>query len=153
MRKSNAASTQIKNRSENIVLITEPTVAGGKISNLSRQNTQLYAHVGRGRDDAPRAALRVGKDLNPWLVAEYTNRDMCVVAVKIESQLTYLCSLYLDITIDPKNPLFEQLVDVCNRERIPLVVGMDSNSHSPLWGCPDKNERGEALEDIFLSKN
>ena len=55
--------------------------------------------------------------------------------------------------MDPKNPLFEQLVDVCNRERIPLVVGMDSNSHSPLWGCPDKNERGEAQEDIFLSKN
>ena len=46
-RKSNAASTQINNRSENIVLITEPTVAG-KISNLSRQNTQLFAHVGGG---------------------------------------------------------------------------------------------------------
>ena len=86
LRKSNAASTQINNRSENIVLMTEPTVAAGKISNLSRQNTQLFAHVGRGRDDAPRAALRVGKDLNPWLVAEYTSRDMCVVAVKIESK-------------------------------------------------------------------
>ena len=30
LRKSNAASTQINNRSENIVLITEPTVAAGK---------------------------------------------------------------------------------------------------------------------------
>ena len=78
---------------------------------------------------------------------------MCVVAIKIESILVYVCSLYLDINFDVKSRLFCKLVDMCNQERIPLIVGMDSNAHSPLWGCPDRNERGEGLEEIFLTKN
>ncbi|MEO0804506.1 MAG: hypothetical protein AAFY57_19895, partial [Cyanobacteria bacterium J06642_2] len=78
---------------------------------------------------------------------------MCVVAVKIESKLVYMCSLYLDINLEVRNRSFLRLIDWCDRERIPLIVGTDSNAHSPLWGCPDKNERGEEMEDILLTQN
>ena len=150
LRKSNVAATEINKRSESIVLVTEPPVAGGKTKSLKQPNAQIFSHEGK---ESPRSAIRVAKGLHPWLVPEYTERDICVVAIQIKSKLVYLCSLYLDITFDIRHQLFCKLVDRCNQERIPLVVGMDSNAHSPLWGSPDRNERGEELEEILLSKN
>ena len=146
MQKSKAAAIELNNGSDSIVLITEPS----KIRNLNRANTQIFFHEGH---QSPRAAIRVDQDLSPWLVPEYSDRDMCVVAVKLESKLVYVCSLYLDINLEVCRRSFSRLIDWCNRERISLIVGMDSNAHSPLWGCPDKNERGEALEEVLLTQN
>lgn len=151
LRASKAASVELNTRSEEIVFITEPYCAGRKIPMLlNRKDTQVLAAVGPHR---PRAALRVRKDLHPWLVPEFTERDVCVVAIKIESRMIYVCSLYSDIELEVRNVTFLKLVDWCQKERIPLVVGMDSNAHSPLWGSDDRNSRGEELEEILLTKN
>lgn len=151
LRSAKSASVEINSRSEDIVFITEPYCAGKKVPMLlNRANTQVLADVGQHR---PRAALRVRKDLHPWLVPEFTDRDMCVAAIKIQTRLVYVCSLYLDIELQVHRPNFLKLVDWCDKERIPLVTGMDSNAHSPLWGSDDRNSRGEELEEIFLGKN
>ena len=83
----------------------------------------------------------------------FTDEDVCIAAVKINGILVYLCSLYLDILESVQNKKFLEAVRWCEREKIPFVVGMDSNAHSPPWGSSDKNPRGEELEDIFLVEN
>ena len=151
LRCSKAASVELKKKENEIVFITEPyTGARKKVLMLDDQHVVVVADGGPHR---PRAALRVRKDLSPWPVPEFTNQDICVAAIKIENKLTYLCSLYLDIEMEVCNQTFLKLIASCQKEKIPLVIGMDSNSHSPLWGSSDRNSRGEELEGIFLTKN
>ena len=152
LHRSRAASSELNVKNELVSFITEPycSVKTKKVILLDRSDYLVHAHVG---PHWPRAALRVHRDLNPWFVPDFSDRDICVTAIKIDNKLCYLCSLYLDIEVEVHNQKFLRLIEKCQRERIPLVTGMDSNAHSPLWGCLDKNTRGEELEDIFLTKN
>ena len=143
-------SAQLNDRLEEIVFITEPVTVNGKVKCCNIQNARVLA------GDHPhrvRAALRLHQDLFPWLVEEFTDEDMCTAAVTIEGKLVYVCSLYLDITFEARKSLFVKLIDWCDSKRIPLVIGADCNAHSVLWGCDESNPRGEALEDLFLTKN
>jgi len=102
----------------------------------------------------PRAAMYVRKDLEPWLVEEFTDRDLSVCTIKIDNKLWYLASVYMDITFNIKeNNKLLGLVDYCSQNRIPLLLGMDCNAHSILWGSESTNARGEDLEDLILEKD
>ena len=164
LQKSKAASLEIQRKDIGVVFITEPHYVGKNVSNLIyRAQTQVLSAGGQHR---PRAALRVAKDLDPWLVSEFSDSDMCAASIKIghpvsdgtvvntgNTKRCVVCSLYLDILLDTNHQKFLKLIDWCERERMPLVVGMDSNAHSPLWGSDERNTRGEQLEDLFLAKN
>ena len=41
--------------------------------------------------------------------------------------------------------------DFARQHRALLLLGMDSNSHSTLWGCPMTDNRGEDIEDWLLN--
>ena len=64
-----------------------------------------------------------------------------------------LCSAYLDITKDVWPDLLQELTAHCARKQIKLVLGLDCNAHSPLWGCDDSNPRGESLEERIIQNN
>ena len=65
-----------------------------------------------------------------------------------------LVSHYMDGTLSsPISKEFSSVVDYCNRERLPLVVGCDANSHSEAWGNSDCNPRGLILESFLASSN
>ena len=148
---SKAASVELNKKEATVAFMTEPYAPSNRISSLLKKAHHMtFSALGPAK---PRAALRVKSDLNPWLVTGFTDEDMCVVAIKISGQEVYLCSLYLDILQTIFKPAFLKLVEWCNRKRMPLVIGMDSNAHSPLWGSDDKNARGEDLENIFLTRN
>ena len=36
------------------------------------------------------------------------------------------------------------------KKKLPLIVGMDSNAHSSMWGAEDTNDRRRELEEIFF---
>ncbi len=42
------------------------------------------------------------------------------------------------------------LIERCALKGLPLIMGIDSNAHSPLWGGEKTNKRGEALEELIL---
>jgi ribonuclease HI len=130
-------------------MITEPKVVKSNVSALDRRAGDVHYALGSN----PRSCIRTKTGLNPWPVSEFMNRDICTVAIKIKGRLTYVCSMYLDITFPAKNPKLVDLIDKCEREGIALLVGMDSNAHSVLWGCSVSNARGEALEDLIAEKN
>ena len=147
---SKVASAELNTYSKCVVFITEPFTVGNQVRMLNRPLTKVLAHDGPHR---ARAALRVHQALEPWIVTNMCSPDLCVAVINIEGRLTYIASLYLDILLDVEYPPFLKLVDTCQRDGIPLILTMDSNSHSPLWGSDERNGRGERLEDIFLSKN
>ena len=41
----------------------------------------------------------------------------------------------------------------CKKKNLPLIVGMDSNTHSSMWGAEDTNDRGRELEESFFELN
>ena len=92
LHKSQAASAILNERKDCIALITEPYSPRGLIKMLNKDTMQVLAMNGK---HPLRAAVRVDKDLHPWLVPEYSDGDFCVVALKIESKLIYIGSLYL----------------------------------------------------------
>ena len=64
-----------------------------------------------------------------------------------------ISSIYLDITKPTILPLMAQLVEYCKVNKLPLICGLDANAHSPLWGSPDTNPRGEDLEFFIFENN
>ena len=105
--------------------------------------------------DRPRAAIWGSRGVNLWLVQEYSSVDICTVLWRPPGRGTpdiMVASLYLDITgtgedFFPKE--FVALVRHCQGNNIPLLVCMDSNAHSTLWG-KDNNKRGEQLEEFMF---
>ena len=61
-----------------------------------------------------------------------------------------VASVYLDIKMDPVPEWLEKLVDFARVKKYSLILGMDSNSHSVLYGL-DTNARGEELESFIVN--
>ena len=97
LQKSSVPSSQLSNRNEEIVFITEPFVKRRKVDSLPNNGHSII--LACERSHRPRAALRLDRNLSPWLVEEFTDEDMCVAAVNVESRLVYVCSLYLDLSL------------------------------------------------------
>jgi len=62
-------------------------------------------------------------------------------------------SVYMahDITCPP--PKVNEVVEYCNTNRLPLVVGGDANAHHTLWGSSDINERGIQLLEFIVEQD
>ena len=148
---SKMASLELSKQKCEIAFITEPYIQCGKVTTLlNNASSIVLAAEGVPR---PRAALRVGRGLHPWIVPQFRGEDICTACFKISGKTVYACSLYLDIEKTVHHRNFLSLVEHCHRERSALVVCTDSNAHSPMWGSADLNSRGEDLETIVLSKN
>ena len=87
---------------------------------------------------------------------QFTERDISVGIIEggcLDSS-TIIASIYLDRKYDPTIlPAMKELVDFCIMKQKRLICGIDCNAHSPLWGSPDTNKRGEKLEDFLFHKN
>ena len=129
-----------------VALIQEPYIKNNRVRGLNTIRGYSLARKGRAR-----AAIYVRKELETWLVEEFTDEDLCVCALEISGRTWYLASAYLDInlSIDEYQKL-QSLVEFCSINSLPLVIGMDCNGHSSLWGCEEDNARGEAVEDFIL---
>ena len=61
-----------------------------------------------------------------------------------------ICSAYLDIEKAVLTPELKNVVAYCEDNSLGLILGMDSNAHSTLWGNEDNNSRGDALEEYVM---
>ena len=43
-----------------------------------------------------------------------------------------------------------ELVKECKKKKLPLIVGMDSNAQSSMWGAEDTKDRGREIEETFF---
>ncbi|XP_037050725.1 uncharacterized protein LOC119084765 [Bradysia coprophila] len=64
-------------------------------------------------------------------------------------------SAYLpyDSITPPPGPCLEMIVEFCEKECTPLIIGTDSNSHHIIWNSSNINLRGEQLIQFLMKSN
>jgi hypothetical protein len=137
-----------------LALIQEPSYRDECVSGLNIPGYTLYAAGGK---DGPRACI-LGKDMNIWELPGVSCRDLVAVLVQYNEDGTdrrlVVCSAYLPY--DSENPTpptreLEDLVQYCEKEKIKLLVGCNSNAHHTAWCSTNCNGRGEALIEFLNS--
>ena len=96
----------------------------------------------------PRAGLIASRDLHIQAL-DRCHRDCAVATTKINGKQTLVGSIYLDIKKPAAPKWLEDLLNMANKKKLPLLLAMDSNAHSSLYG-PDNNSRGDEFEDLIL---
>ena len=132
-----------------ILLIQEPYVRKGHpIFNLTNYNT-FY----KGKNN--RSLISVPRLYKSWPVESLTDSDNVTVLIEDDkNKQILLVSSYLDITNGNVIPnKLEEILNYSNIKKIPVLLGMDSNSHSTFWGCDSNNSRGDKLEEWILQNN
>ena len=100
---------------------------------------------------APRAGIVASKDINMHALGGWCTRDCAVAIATIHGRNTVIASIYLDIQLPPAPQWLEDLLNMANNKGLPILLGIDTNAHSSLYG-PDNNHRGDAIENLIISQ-
>lgn len=113
-----------------ISIIQEPWIRGKKIYGFGQLHNRLFYNRTGTR---PRAAIHVSPNMNAMVLNQFTDDDL--VSVRICRSLTeggdfIVVSAYLpyDSIEPPPGSSLSKVVDFCKSERVPLIVGTDSNA-------------------------
>ena len=155
-RKFNAWQTLLTNihgRKNPIILATEPyTNKDHLIPQINRDLTPYYY---KKRDTRPRAAVVVHNSLTQkcWDLAQFTTPDLAAVKILLDGTYVILASSYMDINGQAPPPETTPLIEYAHKNKIPLIIGSDTNSHHTAWGNRDCNSRGTKLLDYLTAHN
>ena len=130
---------------QKIILMTEPYTYANKIVGMPGKSKLIYS---RGKE-TPRAGIAASPDVKITAMENWCSRDCAVGLVKIGGKQTVLVSLYLDINLRVQQPWVDELMRMVDAKGYPIIIGVDTNAHSSLYG-PHTNKRGEALEDFII---
>ena len=146
------AGQSLELKKQRVLMITEPYTVQSKIVNMPRNSTLIYDRKCRADGPPPRAAIVASPDLRVNSMDSWCNRDCAVALAQVHGRTTMLVSIYLDITKQVIQPWLEDLMTMISDRKLPVIMSLDSNAHSDLFG-PDTNARGEVLEDFILNHN
>lgn len=145
----------IRMKQTSITMIQEPWIRGNKVHGFGQMHDRLFYYRKGAR---PRAAIHVSSEVNALALNQLTDDDL--VAVRIcrdhsEGGDFVVASVYLpfDSPVPLPGPALIKVIEFCEREHVPLLIGMDSNSHHRVWGSSDINQRGEDLLEYVLTTN
>ncbi len=143
---SNLVQNVLAEKSPTLTFVQEPHVSGkGAILGFPRS-----LRVTVGDELSPRAAL-ISKDIDIWPCSHFSGRDVASALVSIDGTMVLVASVYLDCTV---MEIPSHLVALCNsRGEKPILLGIDSNAHSTLWGYDVSNKRGELVEEFLAAHN
>ena len=139
-------------KSNEFILLQEPAIKNKGIPNVPKTHTQ-YIHYGSGRS---RAAILLPQELKKktMKLTSFCSEDIMVTRTRINNNTTIImASIYMDITKPVPTDTIDRLTIFAERERLPLVVGTDSNAHHTAWGHPSCNRRGRDLLQSLSSNN
>ena len=136
---------KIKNLNRYVALTTEPYKFNGKIRSVPPKANTIC-------DTDPRAAIIYGGGLELIKVDHLTSRDFAVGLLKTKTEKILIASVYLDIKEAVVQQWLEDFIEFANKKNYPVLIGMDSNAHSTLYG-PDSNRRGEMLEEFIINNS
>ena len=132
------------------MMLTEPHTVAGKVTGMPKGTKIFYDKSIKDGQPAPRAAIVATRDLGLNSLDNWCNRDCAAAVGLLHGRQTVLASVYCDIKLPVVQPWLESLLDMTTQKGLPLLLCMDSNSHSELFG-PDGNARGADIEDLILS--
>lgn len=146
--KSIASTEQVPQyRASDIVLLQEPNTS--TIGTLKQKGKVICAS---GLRRLIRSVIYVSnRAIDVTSLQQFTTPDMATA--QIEGQSTIVCSLYLDIKLPVWPSHLQDLILFCTNKNKKLIIGIDCNAHSAMWGCSDSNARGDQLEERIIQNN
>ena len=153
-KKKNAWDTLIafnKKMINPIILATEPYSNTNNI--IPKINQNLSAHYCSNGTSKPRAAILIHKNLENHSreLKQFTTPDQVAIHIKHKDREIIFASIYMDITHDIPPTQSIPLINYANNNKLPLIIGSDTNAQHTLWGNRECNKRGEDLIDLFNS--
>ena len=131
-----------------VFLITEPYTVAGKVVGMPKGAAVIYKRM-KAEDPPPRAAIVASPTVGIRALEPWCSRDCAVGTAKLRGRPTLLASIYLDITKPAVPGWLEDIMQMADRRHMPLILAVDSNAHSHLYG-PSSNTRGDQFEDFIL---
>ena len=135
--------------SPRIGLVTEPHTAFKKIVG---KPSEYIVFPELATETAPRAAMYIPKSIKTVGMPHLSNSDCQVALLFLQMGAILIASVYLDINLSPTPEWLLNVVSFAENKRYGLLLSMDSNAHSTLYG-PDENERGRQLEEFIIGNN
>ena len=129
-----------------ITLMTEPYTFDNKVAGLPRGTRAVYS---RQAGVSPRACIVSSLDVRLTAMENWCRRDCAVALARIGGVQTIIISLYMDIQMEVQPEWLDDLLAMIDRKKYPVIMGVDSNAHSSMYG-PSNNARGSAFEDFIL---
>jgi len=142
-------------RHTNIALIQEPWIRKGSIVGLNFKGGNLIYKKG---GCSPRTCIVISDEIKFMQLQQFCSRDITslVAQVQVEGQVravVFAAAYFPFDSDDPPPPKeFVELVDYCKSRDLPLVAGVDANSHHVVWGSTDTNTRGERLMEFLIQE-
>ncbi|MEM6804865.1 MAG: reverse transcriptase family protein, partial [Bacteroidota bacterium] len=172
LNKSPLASTRLRdhiNGKKNFIgLIQEPPFKNDKCTHLENIAKSSISYF--NQNEAPRAAILASDNLSFWPKPDLSNKDFSTALVmnkcsnvkEWQKNGTLVVSGYWEQCCSPK-----QAADKSNLDKIPnilrkivayartnhlgLIIGMDANCHSGMFGSPSQNHRGDVMDEFVIS--
>ena len=139
-------------KTNQICLLQEPVVRNNSISNVPKSHKPIVPFT----KDKPRVALLLPKDLArvSMTLGNFSTQDCVVVRSKLKNDVTLLiASIYMDKLKPIPSGLLNRLSEYAERERMPLIAGVDTNAHHVAWGHTNCDARGRELLADLNSNN
>jgi len=133
-----------------VILMQEPYIYNGKVMGLNRKG-KIHEHVG---PQGSRASIITSTSIDAWPLLDFWSRDLIAIRTRWPSDDVVLASGYLpgDENIFPSREMI-RLINYCENNSIPLVLGCDANAHHTSWGSSNTNLRGEMFVDFLMTTN
>ncbi len=150
LNKSRPPTAGLNRTKFDVALVQEPPMgAGARVSYVDPPRRSF------GKEKARAAVIVDTEKVHYWPMESLSNRDLAAVMLIANgrSNLIVAASCYCDIKLEVVTPAMKKLVDFCSNRKIPMVIGMDSNAHSSLWGEENTNGRGVELESWLMEAN
>lgn len=153
-----------------IILIQEPNIRKGKVSELGKDNIFMFNGTLNGK--TIRSAIWVKKEIikegRISMLGEFTDTDTTTIDATLKyhdghQEKIIICSAYLPKLSDrdakgkahninkPLNDLHERLFRYCNNNNLQLIFGCDANAHNQVWSESYNDVRGESIIDTIIS--
>ena len=116
---------------------------------VSRQCSYATTHkhqIHRGTRQPPKDSIL--KAIKAWHIESLSHRDLTAIVVNINNHETLILSAYLDSKLKVVQPWLTAAMTFATNRRYAIIIGMDSNCHSELYGL-ETYKRGEHLEDFI----
>ena len=104
------------------------------------------------RSGHPRASITASNRLQMTEISELKHRDLAAGLITLEGKKTVILSVYLDITKEAVPDHLREAIEYCKQKLFSILVGIDLNAHSDVWGYSNNKRGNELVNYIVLER-
>ena len=127
-----------------LALLQEPYCYKGTLAAIPGRATFIPSN----RTGGPRAAIFADKKLKLREITHLCTRDLAAGICVIGNKQTLIVSAYLDINLNVRSDALINILEYRQEKRLGLILGVDCNAHSKLWGHMN-NTSGTIMTEII----